>query len=508
VEVVRAYADSMRVASTVLGQGGSPSEIDAGAAALRAGVSREDVRRVRRSREGGDVTTALIVLTDLVRRGVRGGDATDAVAAVGNSQGDDGLRALQREMAREGMPATPERLRATVQELRRRPEGSTELHQALDPRALPMASRTSAFAVSAWRPSSTASGSALLEGGLGVPLGRSGLAVSGAMRAGVDVADSMLATFRGTVSFSRLFGANVAGAGWFGMESRPVSLGGSSASRDTTQLSSRTDFRHRSASWIAGGSVARGIGRGVALGAMAEVTGDEMMHLALVTKYDHPEWSDTAIVVGMEQRWLPTQRFFLRTAVTAAIRSFTLQALLSQRVAFGSAPDTQAGRSLFAVSAEHRLAQRVSLFAQASSRDPVGMFGKAMPTESRLRIGARWREGRSLPPIGSLPAVRPSRGQFAVSIRQVTDSGNGTLRLTVEASQARVAWVEGDLTGWRPVALVRDAHGGFSGTFPAHGPIVRLRIRLDSGSWQVPPGVASDVDEFGEVVGMMVVAPQ
>jgi hypothetical protein len=106
-----------------------------------------------------------------------------------------------------------------------------------------------------------------------------------------------------------------------------------------------------------------------------------------------------------------------------------------------------------------------------------------------------------------LPEVRPARGQLAVSLRQVGDSGTAWLQLNVDASHARMAWVEGDLTAWRPVALTRNATGGFSGVFPAGGPIIRLRIRLDGGSWQVPPGLARDVDEFGEVVGMMVVPP-
>lgn len=116
VALVKAHADSMRAARYALGNLSSADELDAGATALRAGASRLALRRVRTTRAPGEATTALVVLTDLLSRGIKMSDASDALADLAEHAPDSTLLSLQAAVAREGSMATPERLRALVNE--------------------------------------------------------------------------------------------------------------------------------------------------------------------------------------------------------------------------------------------------------------------------------------------------------------------------------------------------------------------------------------------------------
>ncbi len=79
VAAVRALAGEMRVARGALGTGSRPDEITAGAHALHAGVAPAQLTRVRRSGLGRELSTPLMVLTDLVARGVPAVTASSAV---------------------------------------------------------------------------------------------------------------------------------------------------------------------------------------------------------------------------------------------------------------------------------------------------------------------------------------------------------------------------------------------------------------------------------------------
>ncbi|HVA57829.1 MAG TPA: hypothetical protein VNF92_08060 [Gemmatimonadaceae bacterium] len=79
VAAVRALAGEMRVARGALGTGSRPDEITAGAHALHAGVAPAQLTRVRRSGVGRELSTPLMVLTDLVARGVPPATASSVV---------------------------------------------------------------------------------------------------------------------------------------------------------------------------------------------------------------------------------------------------------------------------------------------------------------------------------------------------------------------------------------------------------------------------------------------
>jgi hypothetical protein len=70
VAAVRALAGELRESRDALGRASRAEEITAGAHALHAGCRKADLRRLRQAAVGRELTTPLMVLTDLVARGV------------------------------------------------------------------------------------------------------------------------------------------------------------------------------------------------------------------------------------------------------------------------------------------------------------------------------------------------------------------------------------------------------------------------------------------------------
>lgn len=108
VAAVRRLAGELGTARLALGPSSSPMELDAAASALRAGVSADDLTRLRHRRTQS-LTVALATLSDLVASGVPPDSASAAVIALAASAGDDQIaefrRAVERDIALGAPPA-------------------------------------------------------------------------------------------------------------------------------------------------------------------------------------------------------------------------------------------------------------------------------------------------------------------------------------------------------------------------------------------------------------------
>jgi 1,4-alpha-glucan branching enzyme len=62
-----------------------------------------------------------------------------------------------------------------------------------------------------------------------------------------------------------------------------------------------------------------------------------------------------------------------------------------------------------------------------------------------------------------------------------------------------------DFTQWEPVQLVRTPNGFWEVTLPMRPGPHRINVRLDGGDWVVPTNVARVTDDFGGVVGLLIV---
>jgi hypothetical protein len=101
---VRALAARLQTSRSSLGTGASESDLVAGAAALQSGATAEVLHQLRSARPSGALSVPLVVLSDLVARGV----PTDTAAAVvllvaREGMGDDAFLTLQRDVQRDVM---------------------------------------------------------------------------------------------------------------------------------------------------------------------------------------------------------------------------------------------------------------------------------------------------------------------------------------------------------------------------------------------------------------------
>ena len=96
---VRKLAADLTAARQALG-GGAAAELEAGASALRAGVTPDALAHLRESRPQQSLTVALAVLADLVARGVPADTASVFVLAIAAAT-DEQLVAFQRNVERD-----------------------------------------------------------------------------------------------------------------------------------------------------------------------------------------------------------------------------------------------------------------------------------------------------------------------------------------------------------------------------------------------------------------------
>jgi hypothetical protein len=100
-----------------------------------------------------------------------------------------------------------------------------------------------------------------------------------------------------------------------------------------------------------------------------------------------------------------------------------------------------------------------------------------------------------------LPVSGGTNGHVATVTLELLPAGRG---LVVHAPDAAVVEVMGDFTDWEPVVL--KAAGGrwrFDARLPSG--VRRLNVRVNGGPWVVPAGASVVQDEFGAIVGMVVV---
>ena len=100
VQVVRDHANALSEAREALGAASTAAELNVGADAIRAGIDMRTLRTIREVRTGS-VEMPLMVLTDIVLRGVPAATARDAVTTLARMpQADDALMGLQSTVAK------------------------------------------------------------------------------------------------------------------------------------------------------------------------------------------------------------------------------------------------------------------------------------------------------------------------------------------------------------------------------------------------------------------------
>lgn len=101
LRVVREHAIALQTAKRALGERSTEDELEAGAIAVRAGLDERTLESVRNARPAGQAVVPLVVLTDIVRRGVPAPTARDAVQTLARTpRSDEVLMGLQATVAK------------------------------------------------------------------------------------------------------------------------------------------------------------------------------------------------------------------------------------------------------------------------------------------------------------------------------------------------------------------------------------------------------------------------
>jgi len=101
LDAVQRLDGELRIARDALGVVSSPTEIAAGASALRAGARAEDLARLREIRGGQPLTVAAAVLADLVAVGVPTDTAVAAVLVLAAAADDAEYMAFRQNVERD-----------------------------------------------------------------------------------------------------------------------------------------------------------------------------------------------------------------------------------------------------------------------------------------------------------------------------------------------------------------------------------------------------------------------
>lgn len=115
VSAVRVFATQLDEARRALGEGSSPNEILTGAQAIRAGISTQQLERLRGIRAGARIAAALTVVSDIVPRGVPVDTAMSVVSElVRASATDDQLMSVRAEIETDILAGRPAAVAASM----------------------------------------------------------------------------------------------------------------------------------------------------------------------------------------------------------------------------------------------------------------------------------------------------------------------------------------------------------------------------------------------------------
>jgi hypothetical protein len=151
------------------------------------------------------------------------------------------------------------------------------------------------------------------------------------------------------------------------------------------------------------------------------------------------------------------------------------------------------------------IAPRVAVTV-ASGTYPVDVT-QGFPAGRYISAGMRVGAMRSVRAVEGARARRISREARAAGVAAfaLQRREGSVFEVRVRAPRAQEVLVNGDVTGWRPIALVRDRDGWWRGRLVISAATAELVVRVDGGPWLVPPGAEEVVDEFGGRSGRLVV---
>ena len=153
------------------------------------------------------------------------------------------------------------------------------------------------------------------------------------------------------------------------------------------------------------------------------------------------------------------------------------------------------------------LTRRLALVAGHGSypSDPTQLSPGGRYTAISMRIATRppaFREALARATGYPVPAIaRPVVAGF-----EARRERDGRTRIRIRAADAQRVEIMGTFTDWEPVALERERGDRWEIVLPLERGTHHINVRVDGGEWGVPPGIGVAPDDFGGVVGLLVIA--
>src|SRR5262249_4322824 len=187
---------------------------------------------------------------------------------------------------------------------------------------------------------------------------------------------------------------------------------------------------------------------------------------------------------------------------------------------FGGTVGTRAGSVGPAVGGTARVWGNVSVVAWLRPRLGVVVSAGAYPVDLTqgypggrfislaLRVAAR--ESRAVERAAATSTNSSSGATGEPSAASTTKFDHRTLSgtqrlLRVYAPSATTVEINADFTQWRPLPLARGSDGWWTIARAVARGTHQVNIRIDGGGWIAPPDLLATADEFGGVVGILVV---
>ena len=504
VHAMQDYLRALRGASVALGANSTETELVSGAGDLLAGVSPAALTQIRAARGKEPVVVPLVVLGDLVARGVPASEAAVAIAGAAKSGlPDEQFNTLRQRVEQDiasGVAATtalesvtrrfltPGTTPADSMARRRKPPGDPEgfariqldqigggptgaLHELRAEGAAPLGVRG---------PFEFAGDARALGGGaLNAP--------------GALVNTSLLAMVRTENS-----GIGV------GPGIRALSVGGSSLFSPTLQASAW----HRSGPWsfslsaVFGGVPARALTTTALNSGAASIA-----RTGSTARFDLGQ-ADTAIVHNPSTPSTPTTTTPTDSSVqptSGAVLGTATEARFAIARRFGQFEfEGAAGIRSYAARRSDAWSSATVAMTLFDRVDVVagGVVGPenllAPVSGSRFFAGIRLATGSSFS-----PAPSPPKEKATMAFRVVP--GVVTTTLEMRAPGARSVELVGDFTDWVPLALSTSGGGEWSVTRAIEPGVHRVRVRINGGAWSPPPGLPRSVDVFGGEMGVLTI---
>ena len=155
------------------------------------------------------------------------------------------------------------------------------------------------------------------------------------------------------------------------------------------------------------------------------------------------------------------------------------------------------------------LSRQLSLAFSGGSypADPVRRLLGAKYFTAGVRVALSGREyAAPLPVSDMLATARRSgtEGNAADTRLEIVPVGAGHV-VRVRVRGARSVELMGDFTDWQPVTLEHTREHAWEIELHLSTGVHRINVRVDGGAWLVPRGARAETDEFGSLVGVIVV---